>query len=129
MIMRNNTIEVFLNEEYGYRTWIWTPNMTEEEFISWWENLTDSDMIKYYFNIKALPGSIKPYKDKQPVDGVLQREYGDPKSHRPYYYCHFNDVNDSYIAVGNDLYKFRSRMKYDWKEHWIDHQLRRSAKV
>ena len=47
--MRDNTIEVFVNEEYGYRTWIWHPNMTEDEFVYWWENLTDSDIIKYFF--------------------------------------------------------------------------------
>jgi len=34
--MRDNTIEVFINEDYGYRKHIWHPNMTEEEFISWW---------------------------------------------------------------------------------------------
>jgi len=127
--MRDNTIEVFLNEEYGYRTWIWHPNMTEEEFISWWENLTDSDIIKYYFNINSLPGTLKPYQDKNPNGTALQREYGDPRSHRPYYYCHFHDTDDSYVSIGNNVYKFRSRMRYDWKEHWLDYQLNKPAKV
>ena len=49
--MRDNTVEVFLNEEYGHNTWIWNPNMTEEEYVSWWQSLTDSDIIKFYFNI------------------------------------------------------------------------------
>jgi hypothetical protein len=63
-MMRQNTIEVFLNEEYGYKRWIWHPNMNEDEFVSWWQNLSDSDMIKYYFNIRSLPGSLKEYVDK-----------------------------------------------------------------
>jgi hypothetical protein len=121
--MRDNTIEVFLNEEYGYRTWIWHPNMTEDEFISWWENLSDADIIKYFFNINSLPGAIRKYTERVVPGNALQREYGDPKSHRPYYYCHFHDVDDSYIAIGNNVYKFRSRMRYDWKEHWLDYQL------
>lgn len=123
--MRNNTVEVFLNEEYGHKTWIWHPNMTEDEFVSWWQSLTDTDIIKYYFNIKALPGTLRSYIEKDPSGTAQQREYGDPKSHRPYYYCHFHDVDDSYICVGNDCMRFISRAKYDWKEHWIDHKLRK----
>lgn len=120
--MRQNTIEVFLNEEYGYKTWIWYPNMNEEEFTSWWEALTDSDVIKYYFNIHSLPGTLKEYVEKSPGN-AQRREYGDPTSHRPYYYCHFHDVYDSYISIGSENRRFRSRARYDWKEHWIDYQL------
>jgi hypothetical protein len=120
--MRQNTIEVFLNEEYGFKTWIWHPNMNEEEFTSWWESLTDSDVIKYYFNIHSLPGTLKEYVEKSPGN-AQRREYGDPTSHRPYYYCHFHDVYDSYISIGSENRRFRSRARYDWKEHWIDYQL------
>ena len=56
--MRDNTIEVFLNEEYGYKTWIWHPNMNEDEFVSWWNSLSESDIIKFYFNIHALPAEL-----------------------------------------------------------------------
>lgn len=125
--MRDTKIEVFLNEEYGYRTWIWYPNMTEYEFISWWENLSDSDIIKYFFNIHSLPGTLGKYIERGTDVNALRRENGDPKSYCPEYYCHFHDVHDSYISVGNNVYKFRSRMKYDWKEHWIDHQLSNKA--
>lgn len=120
--MRQNTIEIFLNEEYGYKTWIWHPNMNEEEFTSWWESLTDSDVIKYYFNIHSLPGTLKEYVEKT-TGNAQRREYGDPTSHRPYYYCHFHDVYDSYISIGSENRRFRSRARYDWKEHWIDFQL------
>lgn len=126
--MKNDTIEVFLNEEYGYKTWIWVPNMNEEQFISWWTSLSESDFIKYYFNINALPGTLKQYVEKSPGN-ANQRQYGDPTSHRPYYYCHFHDVDDSYISIGSDDYRFRHRSKYDWKEHWLDHQLRVKQKI
>ena len=53
-----DTIEVFINEEYGYKKWIWNPNMTEDEFVLWWNELSESDFIKYYFNIKSLPGTL-----------------------------------------------------------------------
>lgn len=117
---RQNTIEIFLNEQYGYKCWIWNPNMTEEEFVSWWQGLSDSDIIKYYFNIKALPGSLKKFTEKTP-GSAEKRERGDPTSHKPYYYCHFHDVHDSYIVIGSETYRFRSRMRYDWKEHWFEY--------
>ena len=124
----NNNIELFLNEEYGYRTFIWKPEMTEEQFVNWWSNLSDSDIIKYYFNIKALPGTLRPYVEKT-KGNAERREYGDPTSHRPYYYCHFHDVDDSYIVIGTDTYRFRSRMRYDWKEHWQDAPVPNRQKV
>jgi hypothetical protein len=123
--MRKNTVEVFLNEEYGYKCWIWRPNMNEEEFSSWWQNLSESDIIKYYFNIKALPGTLKEYTEKNSGGTALPRERGDPKSHRPYYYCHFHDVDNSYISIGNETMRFYNRSKYDWKDHWFDHNLRK----
>lgn len=122
MNMRDNTVEVFLNEEYGYKTWIWRPNMTEEELISWWGSLSESDIIKYYFNIKALPGELKEYVERS-TGNAQRREYGDPTSHRPYYYCHFHDVDDSYISIGNENFRFRNRSRYDWKDQWLDYQL------
>ena len=42
--MKTNSIEVFINEEYGYRAWKWIPNMTEQEFVAWYKDLTDSDI-------------------------------------------------------------------------------------
>ena len=122
--MHQNTIEVFLNEEYGYKKWIWTPNMGEEEFVAWWGDLTESMLIKYYFNIKTLPGTLKPYIEKN-SGSAIKREYGDPTSHTTYYYCHFHDTDDSYIVVGKDTHKFRNRSRFDWKEYWSVHTIKR----
>ena len=76
--MRKNTVEVFLNEEYGYKCWIWRPNMNEEEFSSWWQNLSESDIIKYYFNIKALPGTLKEYTEKN-YESLVSRSHPQPR--------------------------------------------------
>ena len=124
--MKTNSIEVFINEEYGYRAWKWIPNMTEQEFIGWYKDLTDSDIIKFYFNIESLPGKVVPWPPKSlNADGnANQRMYGDPKSFRPYYYMHMHDVQDTMIAVGDEVFRRRPTMKYDWKNHWIDHTLR-----
>ena len=39
--MKNNSIEVFVNEEFGRAKWRWIPNMTEQEFMAWYKDLTD----------------------------------------------------------------------------------------
>jgi hypothetical protein len=119
---RKDTIEVFVNEEYGYRTWIWKPNMTEEEFIAWWGSLTETDIIKYYFNIRSVPGIITPttVKEISTNNEDCSRIAGDPKTYQPYYYCHMHDVDDSFIVVNKTRYDFRRTTRRDWKVNWID---------
>jgi hypothetical protein len=117
---RPNTIEVFLNEDHGHRLWIWTPNLTEQEFLLWWGDQTDSDMIGYFFDIRRLPGDIVPYRERRTgakKEGVLQREPGDPANYTPYYYAHINDVDDSYIEIDRQRYNRRWTNRY-WKEQW-----------
>jgi hypothetical protein len=129
--MSNDTIEIFVNEEYGYKTWIWNPNMTEQEFVSWWESLTETDIIKYYFNIKSLPGNIKPTKVKQiaSTSESQARMAGDPKSYQPYYYCHMHDIDDTFMCIGKTRYPFRRTTRRDWKENWIDWVLKHEKPV
>lgn len=120
--MKDNTIEIFLNEEYGYKTWIWRPNMTEEEFVSWWESLTETDIIKYYFNMKSLPGMLKPHtvKEVETTAESVARMPGDPKSYQPYYYCHMHDIDDTFMCIGKNRYNFRRTTRRDWKDNWLD---------
>lgn len=137
--MSDNNIEIFLNEEYGYRTWVWKPKMTEEEFVGWWESLTETDIIKYFFNIRTLPGiltehsvaEIEPDSDENTDSGnnITPRMYGDPKTYLPHYYCHMHDVDDSFMCIGNIRYPFRRTTRRDWKENWIDWQLKNNKPV
>jgi hypothetical protein len=130
--MKDNTIEIFVNEEYGYKAWIWRPNMTEDEFISWWSSLTETDIIKYFFNIRSVPGILTPYKRKDlslTSTGENVRMAGDPMSHKPYYYCHMHDVDDTFMCIGDNKYPFRRTTRRDWKENWIDWTLKSDKPV
>jgi hypothetical protein len=118
-----NKFQVFLNNDGGYKTYIWTPNMTKDEFVNWWTNLTDSDVIKYYFNIKALPGSLKQITEVG--SGTFKRRMeGDPTDHIPEFYCHLNDVYDSFVCIGDNKFFHNRTYKRDWKEYWIDYQIK-----
>lgn len=47
---------VLLEEEYGYRNWIWYTGMSETELIEWWKNLRSVD--PYFFTPVGLPGTL-----------------------------------------------------------------------
>ena len=49
---------VLLDEEYGYRTWLWHTNMTGEELIAWWTALPSVD--PYFMTPVGLPGTLVP---------------------------------------------------------------------
>jgi hypothetical protein len=119
----NKNIEVFLNEEFGYRTFKWEPQMTEDEFVSWWQNLNDSDIIKYYFNINSLPGKLTAVHANKNGNAKV-RVSGDPRNETPHYYCHFHDVDDSFIEIGETRMTYRRTNRRDWKDYWVDHQIR-----
>jgi len=119
----NNEIEIFLNEEYGYRTYTWKPGMNEEQFITWWQNLSDLDIIKFYFNINALPGTLKLNETSSHGD-LKTRLTNDLKDQRPNYYCHLHDVDDSFLQMNENRYPYKRTSRKDWKDHWLDYQLK-----
>jgi hypothetical protein len=119
----NKNIEVFLNEEFGYRTFKWEPQMNEDEFVSWWQNLNDSDIIKYYFNINSLPGKLTAVNAVKNGNAKV-RVSGDPRNETPHYYCHFHDVDDSFIEIGESRMAYRRTSRRDWKDYWVDHQIK-----
>lgn len=49
-------IVVYLEEEYGFRQWVWYSGMTAEELVAWWTE-TES-MLAYFFSPAGLPGKM-----------------------------------------------------------------------
>tara|TARA_Y100000034_G_scaffold127135_1_gene179474 strand:- start:395 stop:823 length:429 start_codon:yes stop_codon:yes gene_type:complete len=54
--MSEEHITVGLDEEYGYRMWVWQTGMTEAELIAWWEALPS--VMPYFFSPEGLPGAL-----------------------------------------------------------------------
>jgi len=48
---------VHIEEEYGYRDWVWSPDMTVDELKVWWESLPT--VAPYFFEGPvSLPGEV-----------------------------------------------------------------------
>ena len=54
--MSDSTVQVFVEEEYGYRYWIWDTGMTPAALIAWWQAL--DTVHKYFFSPASLPGKM-----------------------------------------------------------------------
>jgi hypothetical protein len=52
----SDTVKVFVEEEYGYRYWMWDTGMTPEALIAWWQAL--DTVHKYFFSPASLPGRM-----------------------------------------------------------------------
>ena len=130
---KQNTIEVFLNEDHGHATYLWYPNMTEHEFTLWWSDQTDIDIIGYFFNIHKLPGVLTPFRERKTIKitpGVMQREENDPKSYTPPIYAQINDVDDSYIELGSNRISRRFvPRRGSWKDLWYDWQMKKKQVI
>ena len=75
----NHTL-IFLEEEYGYRHWIWHTQMSEEELCSFWTNLESVDA--YFFDHRKLPVLVIPagYDTYGRTGGYWS---WDPHTHQP----------------------------------------------
>ena len=46
-------ITVFIEEEYGYRYWVWETGMGADELVAWWKDMNPST---YFISPATLPG-------------------------------------------------------------------------
>lgn len=46
-------ITVFVEEEYGYRYWVWETGMGADELVAWWKGM---DPSTYFISPATLPG-------------------------------------------------------------------------
>jgi hypothetical protein len=54
--MSQDLITVYLDEEYGYRYWIWETGMTRDQLVQWWTSL---ETVKpYFYTPVGLPGEL-----------------------------------------------------------------------
>ena len=49
---------VLLDEEYGYRSWVWWTGMTNDALAAWWKAL--DSVQPHFFDPRTLPGTLTP---------------------------------------------------------------------
>jgi FAD/FMN-containing dehydrogenase len=118
-----SSVVVYIEEEYGYRYWVWHTGFSATELAEWWQKL-DSVMRYFYHTTDTLPGLVLEsvncpvedlravYKDDKEANieayiGSLAR----PTFHEanqgkvPTWFCHMHCDDDSLLvdAEGNRI--------------------------
>ena len=88
---------VLVNEEYGYRSWFWFPQMSPESLESWWLKLETVE--PYFMTPEPLPGIIFQVHDDDEWD-----LYSKLEASSKYFTAHIH-CNDDSILIKPDKTK------------------------
>jgi len=108
-----SSVVVYIEEEYGYRYWVWHTGFSAAELTEWWQKL-DSVMRYFYHATDTLPGLVLEsvncpvedlramYKDDKEANieayiGCLARPtfYEASQGEVPTWFCHLHCDDDS----------------------------------
>lgn len=53
----SDTVRVLIEEEYGFRYWLWDTGMSAEALVTWWKGL--ASVKPYFYSPVDLPGSVE----------------------------------------------------------------------
>jgi hypothetical protein len=85
-------MKIFIEEEYGYRYWIWTIEKTKSEMISWWSEL--ETVIPFFYDpSKSLPFGDFEHLSEPPLD-----------TQEDVHYIHLHEDCDSYMRLAGENY-------------------------
>jgi len=91
-------LRILVDEEFGYRTWIWTPQISDRErFLKWFENVDQSTRMDSFFNPTILPGLWQEVSDDEEID---------LKSIDGHAYLHYD--NDCFVSIGEKTARWTS---------------------
>lgn len=97
------TVTVLVNEEYGYRLWLWATGMTEAELAAYWAGLTDLPQTPQGLRGTAIEVA-EDDGDLFAVDENTGEVSDEPVAHIPRkvapWTAHY-DLSDSYLVRPN----------------------------
>ena len=122
---------VHIEEEYGYRDWVWSPDMTVDELKVWWESLPT--VAPYFFEGPvSFPGEVhqicfhyedgeelltKPpsYSLVEEVEGrtVIPLHPNPLKMPEDIIRMHIHEDSDSYLIIDGVGYNHAGYVEYD----------------
>lgn len=71
---------IYVEEEYGYRYWVWEPQINPKKLAHWWRALKS---VEPYSSPASLPGVV------QNVRKIRQKE--------GFWFCHIHTDSDSFL--------------------------------
>jgi hypothetical protein len=113
---------VHVQEEYGYREWLWAPDMTIEELKVWWKNLPT--VAPYFFEGPVnFPGEIHQIYFHEPFSFSFIKEvegrtvvplHPDPLvMPEDIIHMHIHEDSDSYLVIDGVSYNHAGYVTYD----------------
>ena len=116
----NHSIVVLVEEEYGYRTWIWLTGMSAEELKAWWSTKKTVNAF-FYDGPVSFPGEVhRIYHESVHMREIMEmaasRE-GEESEHFT------NDETEFYLAEegeGRTIIPVSEKLKLP-EDHWYMH--------
>jgi hypothetical protein len=120
LLLDNDTVCVLLDEEYGYRTWLWHTGMSPAQLKDYWEGLPS--VTPFFRSPTGLPGTVVPAWFVQggalrtflPESMILSEDTLNAEGPEAILFDgdslwggHINQEGDS--GIGNDEHTFRHR--------------------
>lgn len=109
--LREDQPLVLLEEEFGFRSWIWIPDCSEKELITWWKSRLN--LGKFYFDPKSLNHS----KNSKIFNVFYRHSYYDNNRKKVYYNTPY-----ALISVYNQLNNMNNTFKahiFDDTDSWL----------
>jgi hypothetical protein len=88
-------MRILLDEEYGYRYWLWDTQDKEitSDFVGWFNRIIKD--VTCLFDCHTLPGAVIDVGDETFQSAVMAKEFD--------YYIHLHEPEDSYIRAHNEI--------------------------
>lgn len=124
------SIVVLLQEEYGYREWVWMPNMSADELKAWWKAMPT--VAPFFFNGPVeFPGETHQIYFEE--DGFYLVTEGDMRVVTPvsgkfdldedkHWHAHLHQDNDSFLKSPDGEYIHHAGWVSDEEYYSDDYQ-------
>jgi len=116
---------VYVEEEYGFRSWYWFPNMSEKELEEHWKKC---DIEKHFFNPSGLPGDMVPVPpedfydlSEEEIDVHCDTASHDPRSRmllREEFHAASDERRQEMIEMYNEWHKEYFPNEFEWNQGW-----------
>ena len=94
-----------IEEEYGYRWWVWETNKTYPEMIEWWTKL--ESVSPYFFN----PGQTLPFGEVSLMSDSLSEIKEEVRG-----YMHLHGDEDSFMKIDKEVFYHKGYCPYDFQK-------------